>query len=160
MALPAWFRPIINWASHLITRGLTSLGILPQAKERYPGIAETTLEQVIGLGKEAVDNAVAANQLPTTSPLREALGGRTPLENVVEVRVLVELQDAAGILDNMLVRVTVPWHYTVGEMIDILEIAIIERLGNSPNLTVTDVNIIPPLLLGPGSGLIQLQSPS
>lgn len=156
--MPAWFRPVINWASHLITRGLTAIGLLPQAKERYPGIPETTLEQVIGLGQQAVQNAAEANRLPTTSPLRDALGGRPPLENVAEVRVLIDLMDAAGLTDNMSIRVTVPWDTSIGEILDILEIAIIEKLGNSPGLAITDVNFIPPLLLGPGTGAIPEQA--
>jgi len=158
MALPAFFRPIVNWVSHQITRGLTALGVLPLAKERYPGIDSSQLENAIGLGQQSVENAVEANRLGLERQLSEALRGRQPLEDVVEVRVLVDLRDASGLTDNLSLRVTVPWGSTVGEMLDLVESVLIERLLGSPGLVVTDLNIIPPLLLGPGTGAIPEQA--
>lgn len=149
MAIPSFLRPIISWFAHHISRGLTALGLLPEARERYPGVAEERIGEAASLAETAVETAAEANRLRTDEPLANALRGREPPDEFVETRTLVTLRDAAGGIDDMLIRVTVPWNSTLGELLDIIEGAIRNRLQQSPGLAVVDVNFIPPMLLPP-----------
>lgn len=149
MAIPAFLRPIIGWFSHYISRGLSAIGLLPTARERFPGLEPGSLEQAAELGGAAVETAARANLLSPDEPLANALAGREPPDALVETRTLVSLRDQAGGVDDMLLRVTVPWGATFGELLQILESMIVDRLAQSPGLAVVDLDIVPPLLLPP-----------
>jgi hypothetical protein len=147
MPIADYLRPIVNWFAHHIARGASALGLIPGAGIRYPDLPTGSLEVAAELGRQAVENAAAIQTLAPDQPLSDALRGREPIEESVTVRTLVGLRDAAGQLDDMLFRVTVPWAATLQDLIHLLEVGIKDRLDRSPGLLVVGVNIVPPLLL-------------
>lgn len=149
MPIARILRPVISWFAHHIARGAAALGLIPGAQVRYPDLPIGSIEQAAELGQQAVENASLVQQLEPQQPLSDILQGRAPPEDEVETRTLVTLRDAAGQIDDMLIRVTVPWSSTLGELIDIIEGAIRNRLARSPGLIVVNVDIVPPFLLGP-----------
>ena len=148
MAIPRFLRPIIQWASHWLSRGFSALGLIPQAIDRYPGISRTLVEDAIRLGQQSVEIAARANRLSLQEPLAAALAGQIPPEEQVEIRVLVTTRDAAGGRDDFSLREVFDWNESFGTVLDFVEAAIRSRLARSPGLEVIGVDIVPPMLLG------------
>lgn len=148
MAIPRFLRPIIQWASHWISRGASALGLLSQATSRYPGINQTLIEDAVRLGQQSVEVAARANRLGLQEQLSVALAGQAQPEDQVEIRVLVSVRDAAGGRDDFSLRETFGWNETFGTVLDFVEAAIRARLARSPGLEVIAVDIVPPMLLG------------
>lgn len=148
MAIPRFLRPIIQWASHWISRGASALGLISQATERYPDIQRSLVEDAVRLGQQAVDVAASVNRLGLQQPLSAALAGQPPPEERVEIRVLVNVRDAAGGRDDFSLRGEFGWNETLGTVLDFVEAAIRARLARSPGLEVLSVDIVPPMLLG------------
>lgn len=148
MAIPRFLRPIIQWASHWISRGASALGLTSQAVDRYPGIQRSLIDEAIRSAQLSVEVAARANRLGLQQPLSDALAGQAPPEEQVEIRVLVNVRDAAGGRDDFSLREVFSWSETFGTVLDFVEAAIRARLARSPGLEVLSVDIVPPMLLG------------
>lgn len=149
MPVADFLRPVVNWFAHHISRGLDWLGVLSAAQLRWPELPVGSLEEAGQVATHAVDLASRVNTLAPDEPLSNLNPNLSWIDDEVEIRNLVTLQDAAGMIDDMNIRVSVPWSATLADVIERIGAALRSRLADSPGLLVISTDIIPPFLMGP-----------